>query len=77
MQEIWDSLHSGVIAAPLVWSGSGPRSRTPGWLSGQAFASRTADLGSIPAFAGDLVNRSSHTSDLDIGTLQGTWCEKV
>ena len=60
------SLLKTSLRSPLLWSG------------GQASASRAADLGPIPAFAGGLFSGSSHTSDLEIGTpvvnLQDAWC---
>ena len=47
----------------------------------KASASRAADLGSIAAFAVDLLSRSSHTSDFKIGTpettLSGSWRYRV
>ena len=43
----------------------------PHWPNGMVSASRAADLGSILAFMEDL-SRSSHTSDLKIGTPEIT-----
>ena len=43
----------------------------------KVFASRTADLGSVPAFTMEIFSRLSHVSDLNIGnplaTLRGAW----
>ena len=48
-------------------------SRIARWPGGTASASREADLGSIPALAvRHFFSRSSHTSDLKIGTLVAT-----
>ena len=42
---------------------------------------RAADEGKIPAFTVDLFSRSSHTTDLKLGTsaatLPGAWCYRV
>ena len=53
----------------------------PHWTSGKASSSRTAELGSIPAFTVKLFFRSSPTSDFKIDTpeavLSGAWCYRV
>ena len=41
----------------------------------KAFASRAAALGSISVLAMDLFSRSSHTSDLDVGTPVAILCQ--
>ena len=60
---------------------TGRQQGPPRWPSGEACASRVADLGSSPAFPVDLFSRSSYTSDLNIdaplATPPGSWRSRV